>query len=90
MGLGDGGTEGSNGSKGLRLARELMLAFGGRGWSSKDMEGCVEEGFGCLWTAFFLLTCSHLFSGSSIFSFSLYFFLYIYKQNDHIHDIPCI
>jgi len=74
-----GGDEGSKGSKGLGLARRI-LTFGDGGWRSENVEGYDEERFGCLWTVLFLLTCSHLFFRSSLFSFS-FFFVHLFAKS---------
>lgn len=78
--LGDGGVEVSRGSKRLRLAREFLSSFGDGGWRLEDVEGCKEDRLGCLWTVFFLLTCSHLFPDLHSFHFHFCFCTSISKM----------
>ena len=72
LGPGDGGVEGSKGSKGLWLAK---FAFGEEGRALADVVHWEEGWSGCLLAVFFHLTCCHLFPRFSIFSlsFSLFF-----------------
>jgi len=75
---GEGGVEGSSkGPKGFRFMRDegmSMLGDGGEGFV--ETRGCDGVGRGCLLDDFFYLTRSHLFSGSSTFSFSFFFSIY--------------
>lgn len=71
---GEGGAEGSSkGPKGLGFMRdEGISALGEDGEVSVDACGCDEEGIVYLLDDFFHLTFSHLFLGSSVFSFSFF------------------